>query len=111
MEVKRSQQWKYVVLAVVPGVLALLRLISPVQASCLVMLAYILSRRHANEIQRQWDRAQAAKEAQRRAEEEALAALPARKRKAIQRARAKEAASAEQAGEDAAEDSDGGNDQ
>ncbi|CAI5485293.1 unnamed protein product [Closterium sp. Naga37s-1] len=111
MEVKRSQQWKYVLLAVVPGVLALLRLISPVQASCLVMLAYILSRRHSNEIQRQWDRAQAAKEAQRKAEEEALAALPARKRKAIQRARAKEAESAEQAGQDAAEDSDEGSDQ
>ncbi|CAI7857048.1 unnamed protein product [Closterium sp. NIES-53] len=110
MEVKRSQQWKYVLLAAVPGVLALLRLISPVQASCLVMLAYILSRRHSNEIQSQWDRAQAAKEASRRAEEEALAALPARKRKAIQRARAKEAASAEQAGGDA-EDSGEGSDQ
>ncbi|CAI5534185.1 unnamed protein product [Closterium sp. Naga37s-1] len=111
MEVKRSQQWKYVLLAAMGGVLALLRLISPVQASCLVMLAYILSRRHSNEIQRQWERAQAAKEAQRRAEEEALAALPARKRKAIQRARAKEAASAEQAGQDATEDSDEGSDQ
>ncbi|GJP31660.1 hypothetical protein CLOM_g14719 [Closterium sp. NIES-68] len=106
MEVTRSQQWKYVLLAVAPGALALLRLISPVQACCLVVLAYILSRRHANEIQRQWERAQAAKEAQRKAEEEAFAALPARKRKAIERARAKESASAGKEEEGLAEDGD-----
>lgn len=51
----KGQQLWLLALAVFPGVLALLKLISPVQAGFVVMFAFVLSRRHANALQKQWE--------------------------------------------------------
>lgn len=71
------------VLAVAPGIMAFYKLVSPVQAGFLVMLAYVISRRHANEIHRQWERKEEEAAAKKKEEEERLLALPSKKRKNI----------------------------
>lgn len=73
----KGQQLWLVALAVFPGILALLKVISPVQAGLVVMLAFVLSRRHANALQKQFE----AEEAERkRAAEQAAVAPPSKLR-------------------------------
>eukprot|EP00271_Cylindrocystis_brebissonii_P015966 TRINITY_DN3906_c0_g1_i1.p2 TRINITY_DN3906_c0_g1~~TRINITY_DN3906_c0_g1_i1.p2 ORF type:complete len:108 (+),score=26.70 TRINITY_DN3906_c0_g1_i1:830-1153(+) len=79
----KSQQWYLLPMAIAPGILAYLKLVTPIQAGFIVMLAYIVSRRHANALQAQFEEKQREEEARKQIEEEAYAKLPAKKRKNI----------------------------
>ena len=92
MEITRTQQLYFLPLGLLPGILAFLKIITPAQAGCIVLLAFILSRRHANALQKKFERETAEAEKAAKEEAERFASLPSKQRKAILRARARDQA-------------------
>lgn len=92
-ELDKAQYVTFLILGLFPGVLYLLKLISPQQATLVVLLTYFMSRLYTGRLQKQFEEQQqkekAAEEEKRRQEEEALAAFPAKKRKNILKGMAK----------------------
>lgn len=87
-----KQQLGFLAIGAIPGILAFFKLVTPVQAGFFVMLLYIFSRRHANEVQKRFEKKKSAEEEAVREEAEKFARLPSKKRKAILKARAREQA-------------------
>ncbi|KAL2631019.1 hypothetical protein R1flu_015705 [Riccia fluitans] len=73
----RSQQLIFLLLGFIPGVLAVMQILTPGQAAIGLVLLFFFSRRHANALQRQFE----ASEAQRMQDEQRQAALVKRKGK------------------------------
>ncbi len=71
--------------AIIPGILVVFGVVTPVQAACLVLLAYILSRRIDNAAQKKLEEDRKKEEDRRKREEEAIARLPAKKRKNVEK--------------------------
>ena len=72
-------------LAVGPGILAFLKIVSPTQAACLVLLAYVLSRRIDNESQKRLAEKKRLEEEKVKQEQEEIAKLPSKRRKNIEK--------------------------
>jgi hypothetical protein len=89
IKLHRGQQLWLAGLALITGVLVVLQLIPHVYAALALVVLYFVSRRHAVEVQRQWERQQAAELAQQSKERRRLAALPAKKRKSIEKGKLK----------------------
>lgn len=87
MKWHRGQQIYLALLAIVPGLLVHYQVIRPPYAALMLVFLYFCSKRHAFMVQRQFDQEQHDKKVSDADEKNRLAAMPLRKRRAVERAK------------------------